>query len=120
MVAPLYFFTLPVSGFFYSSWRDLFGVQCYTLLHSRKTLRRKRPIQKDLPTAPRLRFIPVVKTFCRLSGLQKKLAYCPPEYGWKIYDKRENVIAYQSPLATDTVGPASVDSYPKTCYLSLR
>lgn len=73
-----------------------------------------------MPTAPILRFILVVKTFCRLSGLKKKLAYCSAKYDWKIDDKRENVIDYQSPLATNIIGLASFVHYPQTCYLSLR
>lgn len=80
----------------------------------------KSPDTKRFANRPKTSFSPGRQKFCYLSGLQKKLVYCPPEYGWKIYDKRENVIAYQSPLATDTVGPASVESFSKTCYLSLR
>ena len=66
------------------------AAQCCTLLLFCKTLCRNRPIQKDFPTAPRLRLLPVGKTFCYLSSLQKKLVYCPP-FAWvDIFDKREN------------------------------
>lgn len=40
MVAPLYFLTLPVSGFFYSSGRDLFG---FAMLHV-------APLSQDSPS----------------------------------------------------------------------
>lgn len=69
------------------------------LLLFRNTLCRNRPIQKDLPTAPRLRFLPADKTFCYLSGLKKKLVYCPP-FAWvDIIDERENLILIFKSLA---------------------
>ena len=52
MVAPLYFLTLPVSGFFYSSGRDLFG---FAMLHV-------APLSQDSPSET-----PDTKRFANLS-----------------------------------------------------
>lgn len=78
-------------------------MQCCTLLHFHKTLSRNSPIQKDLPTAQRLRFLTAGKTFCPTSGIRKKLAYSPPLIGYASTLGRIKYLTYDL-CYTDAIG----------------